>query len=222
MLSTNGITSIKQEFLICSWFVHSNSSRIFSLNLCKYFQELRHYTESDVDILLRCLILFNDLFHSETGIHPLLSDVTIAQTCMRVYRTNFLQKDSIGVIPRGGYRGTEKQSIEALNWLKWMSHKHSIRIQHARNGKERRIGRFKVCMQFYDVLTENCTVFGFYRLMDSHQKKHATSFMAVHFTDALTATRKEVPKFHSGIFHMLKIIRGRWIRRTTSESRGST
>ncbi len=50
----------------------------------------------------------------------------------------------IGIIPKGGYRGLEKQSIEALNWLKWQSHKHNIRIQHARNGKEKRIGKYKV------------------------------------------------------------------------------
>jgi len=60
-------------------------------------KELRDYAESDCDILLRCVLKFNDLFHSETGIYPLEKTITIAQACNQVFRTHFLRENTIGV-----------------------------------------------------------------------------------------------------------------------------
>ncbi len=43
-----------------------------------------------------------------------------------------------------GYRGEENQSIIAMKWLKWISTEQNLRIEHARNGFERKVGGYKV------------------------------------------------------------------------------
>jgi hypothetical protein len=56
----------------------------------------------------------------------------------------FMKPQSIGVVPSGGYRKNDKHSLIAIKWMKWLTEKESISIQHAENGKEIRIGRWKV------------------------------------------------------------------------------
>jgi hypothetical protein len=34
-----------------------------------------------------------------------------------VFRSKFLKKDTVGLIPRAGYRMGDRQSTEALKWL---------------------------------------------------------------------------------------------------------
>ncbi|KAK3917644.1 Translation initiation factor IF-2 [Frankliniella fusca] len=43
--------------------------------------------------------------------------------CMNAFRRNFLQKDTIGIVPPSGYHGMGKQSEIALKWLNYESHK---------------------------------------------------------------------------------------------------
>lgn len=97
-----------------------------------------------------------------TGIYPLDSAITIAQACNQVFRRHFLKENTIGVrifsnyvrnqftvmcffqiIPSGGYQWKERQSAEAMKWIKWMSQSRNVYIQHARNGREKRIGKYK-------------------------------------------------------------------------------
>ena len=66
-------------------------------NLFDFNEELRLYTESDVWVLLRCILRFNDLFYQVTGIHPIQSSLTIAMSCNQVFRKNFLKPEMIGV-----------------------------------------------------------------------------------------------------------------------------
>ena len=47
-----------------------------------------------------------------------------------------MEKDTIGIIPPGGYRSKEKYSMIAVKWLKWLSFKMNLDISHARNGGE--------------------------------------------------------------------------------------
>ncbi|WP_169716431.1 DNA polymerase [Oceanimonas doudoroffii] len=74
-----------------TWY-NAHKNKVFDFQ-----KELREYTESDVDILLRCVLKFNDLFHAETGVYPLEVAITIAQACNHVFRKNFLKKNTIGV-----------------------------------------------------------------------------------------------------------------------------
>jgi len=50
----------------------------------------------------------------------------------------------IGIVPEGGYRRAEKQSIIALKWLKYLATTQNLQLKHKLNGGEQRIGRYKV------------------------------------------------------------------------------
>ncbi|VDH97141.1 Hypothetical predicted protein [Mytilus galloprovincialis] len=76
------------------------------------------------------------------GIDPFESCITIASACNLVFRRNFLEHQSIGIIPANGYRCEHKQSIKALKWLKYLSEKDTIDIMHAGNRSEKQIGSF--------------------------------------------------------------------------------
>ena len=82
--------------------------------------EILKYCRSDVDILARCCKLYRgmlmeatDTGNDGTGIDPFDTATTLAGYCMQVYRTKFLQKDTIALLPRRQeLKG--KQSHEAL------------------------------------------------------------------------------------------------------------
>ena len=83
-------------------------------------KEILKYCRSDVDILAECCKLYREMFklatdtgNDETGIDPFDTSVTIAAYCMQVYRTKFLQKDTIALLPQHQHH-KRKQSHEAL------------------------------------------------------------------------------------------------------------
>ena len=82
--------------------------------------EILEYCRSDVDILAKCCKLYReklkgatDTGNDETGIDPFDTATTIAGYCMQVYRTKFLQKDTIALLPQH-QQLKRKQSHEAL------------------------------------------------------------------------------------------------------------
>ena len=111
--------------------------------------EILKYCRSDVDILAECCKLYREMLKGvtsmdgnvETGIDPFDKALTIAGYCMQVYRTKFLQKDTIALLPQH-QELKRKQSHEALQWLSYTAEKEGIRIQHARNGGEKRVGNY--------------------------------------------------------------------------------
>ena len=111
--------------------------------------EILRYCRSDVDILAQCCKLYREMFKvatsmdgdPEMGIDPFDTATTIAGYCMQVYRTNFLQKDTIALLPQH-QELKRKQSHEALQWLSYTAAKEGIRIQHVRNGGEKRVGNY--------------------------------------------------------------------------------
>jgi hypothetical protein len=77
-------------------------------------QEILGYCRSDVDILRRCCLEFREQFRDVTDIDPFEKCLTIASASKLVYRTNFLQEDTIAIIPQHGYHPKVKQSNIAL------------------------------------------------------------------------------------------------------------
>lgn len=71
------------------------------------------------------------------GIDPFEKCITIASVGNLVYRTLYLQSERIGIIPPHGYRPEQKQSIKAMHWLKYISKRYDVNIQHAFNGGEK-------------------------------------------------------------------------------------
>ena len=113
-------------------------------------EEILNYCRSDVDILAECCKLYRDMFmqvtdttHDDTGLDPFDSSITIAAYCMQVYRTKFLQKDTIALLPQH-QELKRKQSHEALQWLSYTAEKEGIRMQHHRNGGEKRVGPYSL------------------------------------------------------------------------------
>ena len=78
------------------------------------------------------------------GIDPFEKCITIASSCQLVFRRNFLQENTVGIIPTHGYNSEQKHSVNALSWVKYLSHKNGVKIQHARNGGEKTIGPYRV------------------------------------------------------------------------------
>ena len=111
--------------------------------------EILKYCRSDVDILAECCKLYREMFKKvtstdgdvETGMDPFDTATTIASYCMQVYRTKFLQKDTIALLPQH-QQHKRKQSHEALQWLSYTAEKEEIHIQHDRNGGEKRVGKY--------------------------------------------------------------------------------
>ena len=113
-------------------------------------QEILKYCRSDVDILAECCKLYREMFRNatdttndETGLDPFDSSTTIASYCMQVYRTKFLKKDTIALLPQH-QQLKRKQSHEALQWLSYTAEKEGIRMQHDRNGGEKRVGPYSL------------------------------------------------------------------------------
>ena len=79
-----------------------------------------------------------------SGIDPFEKCITIASACHLVFRKNFLENETIGIIPLQGYRPSDKQSIMAYQWLFYMAHEKKMYIQHGRNMGEKHIGPYKV------------------------------------------------------------------------------
>ena len=113
-------------------------------------KEILKYCRSDVDILAECCKLYREMFklatdtgNDETGLDPFDSSTTIAAYCMQVYRMKFLQKDTIALLPQHQVL-KRKQSHEALQWLSYTAEKEEIRMQHDRNGGEKRVGPYSL------------------------------------------------------------------------------
>lgn len=100
-------------------------------------KELVEYCISDVDILAQACIKFRSLFLTECNVDPFREATTIASACNLVFRRNYLKENTIGLIPKKGYRLVDNQSSIALQWLSWEEEQRSVRIQHS--GREREV-----------------------------------------------------------------------------------
>ena len=111
---------------------------------------------------------------------PFARAITIASAVSVVYRQNFLKPNTIGIIPEGGYRRTDKFSIIAMKWLKWVSKVENIQIQHALNGGEFRVGKYRVDGKFADTIFEfnGCAVHGCLCLPNREMKLPLSSMTA--------------------------------------------
>ncbi|XP_050512049.1 uncharacterized protein LOC126888071 [Diabrotica virgifera virgifera] len=118
-------------------------------------KEIVEYCISDVEILTKACLTFRKQLMDTSNVCPFFEATTVASTCNKVFRRNFLQPNTIALIPKGGYRFKDNQSKIALQWLLWEEKQRCIKIQHAARGPEALIGNCRV-----DGLYEN-TIFDF-------------------------------------------------------------
>ena len=106
-------------------------------------EEIIKYCRSDVDILRKCCMEFREMLCEITDIDPFEKCLTIASACHQVYRTNFLKKDTIAVFQHDRQLKM-KQSNLAVKWLSYVMQENDIRIEHVRNGGEKRVGKYSL------------------------------------------------------------------------------
>jgi hypothetical protein len=98
------------------------------------------YCKDEVNVLRQACFAFRNVFLKLVEMDPFRQAVTISSICNKVFRTKFLKPDTIGIIPKGGYRIGVRQSIEAIKWLAYISQTRD-NIIHAGNRREVHLDR---------------------------------------------------------------------------------
>ena len=124
-------------------FIAWHQERVENNYVFDFRKEITSYCRSDVDILAKCCILYREMFKDQTGIDPFDKALTIASYCQQVYRTKFLEKDTIAIFSHTRQLKAN-QSVTAIKWLSYISEKEGIRIQHVKNGGEKRVGNYSL------------------------------------------------------------------------------
>lgn len=99
--------------------------------------ELIKYCKMDVEILRKACSIFRKSFWDSNHVDPFLDACTIPSACNKVFRSNFLERDMIGIIPKTGYRFRNNQSLIGLKWLCWLEMLNDTIIEHAGRKREK-------------------------------------------------------------------------------------
>ena len=106
----------KKEELGLGKFYETNKHKIFDQ---KY--ELESYCISDVNILMEGCLKFRSIVMEQTklnnddiGVDPFRVAITLASLCNHIYRRNFMNEDTIAVIPENGYNPKQNSSKKAI------------------------------------------------------------------------------------------------------------
>ena len=97
-------------------------------------KEILEHCRSDVDILRRGIMKLREDFIQLENIDP-LRYITIAIICMTIYRSNYMPKKTIAIVPE--YAKTDNFSKMSIMWLNYVSNGNIIK--HALNGGEKEL-----------------------------------------------------------------------------------
>lgn len=107
-------------------------------------KEIVEYCISDVEILTQACVKFHNMMMEQGNVSPFTEAITIPGACNKLFRRNFLQANTIGIIPKKGYRLVDNQSKIALQWLIYEEMQRKIDIRHAAKQSEAVICGVKV------------------------------------------------------------------------------
>ena len=108
-------------------------------------EQLGEYCQNDTNILLKAILAMRRILLDITnGYDVLPTVVSIAGAAMSVYTRCYLQPNTIALISEGGYEKWAKASDKSLKMMSWIAKTRNIDVQHAGNGREHRIGKYKV------------------------------------------------------------------------------
>lgn len=113
------------------WYTSHPKNYVFDFE-----KEFVQYCRQDVTLLRKACVKFQADFWEANNIDPFIDACTIAGACNKVFRANFLQEETIGILPPNGYRLGDKQSKNALKWLYFIEMNHQIEVIHAGRGRE--------------------------------------------------------------------------------------
>ena len=95
-----------------------------------YREEMEAYVKSDTLLLKEVCRHFRTQFKDFTnGIDPFQVSCTIASACNYLFRALFLENETIGLIPPGGYRKRFKTSVVETKYLDWLEHTDNIQLE---------------------------------------------------------------------------------------------
>ena len=115
-------------------FLKWHEERVNENYVFDFKKEILEYCRSDVDILRIGIMKLREDFIKLENIDP-LRYITIASVCMTIYRSNYMPKDTIAIVPE--YAKTDNYSKMSIMWLNYMS--NGVNIQHALNGGEKKL-----------------------------------------------------------------------------------
>ena len=108
----------RSEFL--KWY----EERVRENYVFDFKKEILEYCRSDVDILRRGIMKLREDFIQLENIDP-LRYITIASVCMTIYRSNYMPKKTIAIVPE--YTKTDSFSKMSIMWLNYVSNGNSIK-----------------------------------------------------------------------------------------------
>ena len=117
-------------------FMKWYEERINENYIFDFKKEILEYCRSDVDILRRGIMKLRDDFIQLENIDP-LRYITIASVCMTIYRSNYMPKNTIAIVPE--HSKTDNYSKMSITWLEYISKTKGFKIQHALNGGEKKL-----------------------------------------------------------------------------------
>lgn len=117
--------------------------------------EFVRYCRTDVTVLRRACLAFRELLIQCGNVCPFTESCTIASSCSRIYRKNFLESDRIGIVPPSGYRWGDRQSRKAVAWLVWREREIGREIRHAAREREYRPPHGLPAVDGYYEVSEN-------------------------------------------------------------------
>lgn len=123
--------SIKAQSEFEKWYNAHPTSYVFDNK-----KELLEYCVQDVTILRKACLQFSADFRRLNQVEVFVDACTIAGACSKVFRSKFLEPDTIGVLPVAGYRFVDNQSIIAIKWLCLVEEELGIEVRHAGRGRE--------------------------------------------------------------------------------------
>jgi hypothetical protein len=119
-------------------------------------EEQLAYCMDDVNIRRQACCDFRNLFLKLVKMDPFRQSITISSIYNKVFRKMFLKPDTVGIIPRGGYRMGNSQSLEPIQWLAYIGRTWDDVI-HAGNGREVHLpGVPNVKVDGYSAKTRRC------------------------------------------------------------------
>ncbi|MGL5342810.1 MAG: DNA polymerase [Lactococcus garvieae] len=107
-------------------------------------KELAIYGKNDVVLLREVCMKYREELILCAGLDP-FNYTTLASTCMAVYKTHYIPKDTVALTRNAAYTNQNKTySNVSIEWLEYIQKSRSIDIQHALNGGEVSIGKYYV------------------------------------------------------------------------------
>jgi len=98
-------------------------------------QEHLAYCTDDVNVLRQACYAFRNLFLKLVKMDPFRQAITISFICNKVFRTMFLKPDTVGIIPRGGYRWETASLLKPFNGWRILVERETMLLMPVMGGR---------------------------------------------------------------------------------------